>query len=49
MSYPTYLPIIGEISKVVQYKLEGSSFNKIEKELIQTAAMCIRMIKNLKE
>ncbi len=39
----------GEVTKaVLQYKYEGGSFEDIKSELIQTAAMCMRMLENLK-
>ena len=39
----------GEITKaVLHYKKEGGSFEDVKSELIQTAAMCMRMLKNLK-
>lgn len=40
----------GEVTRaVVQYDMEGGKLEEIRKELIQTAAMCIRMIENLPE
>ena len=39
----------GEVAKaVLHYHHENGSFEDIEEELIQTAAMCVRMLKNLK-
>ncbi len=39
----------GEVTKaVLHYHYEGGSFEHIEEELIQTAAMCMRMLENLK-
>lgn len=39
----------GEVTRaVVQYVLEGGEREPIEMELVQTAATCIRMIKNLR-
>lgn len=38
----------GEVTKaVLHYKREGGSLRDIKKELIQTAAMCMRMLQNL--
>ena len=39
----------GEVAKaVLHYKHEGGSMEDIRDELLQTAAMCIRMLENLK-
>lgn len=39
----------GEVAKaVLQYEDESGSLSEIEEELLQTAAMCIRMLKNLR-
>lgn len=38
----------GEVTKaVLHYHYENGAFENIEKELIQTAAMCMRMIERL--
>ena len=38
----------GEVTKaVLHYKREGGTLNDVQEELIQTAAMCMRMLKNL--
>lgn len=38
----------GEVAKsVLHYEYEGGSLQDIKDELVQTAAMCIRMLKNL--
>lgn len=38
----------GEVSKaVLQYQDEGGSLDEVKEELIQTAAMCLRMLLNL--
>ncbi len=38
----------GEVSKaVLHYHDEGGSIDDVRKELIQTAAMCMRMLENL--
>lgn len=40
----------GEVSKaVLQYEDEGGSIEAVKLELIQTCAMCFRMLKNLPE
>lgn len=38
----------GEVSRaVLRYADEGASIKEVEEELIQCAAMCFRMLKNL--
>lgn len=38
----------GEVTKaVLQYEYEGGTIEQVEEELIQTAAMCLRMLNNL--
>ena len=38
----------GEVAKaVLQYKREGGDLQDVKDELVQTAAMCIRMLENL--
>lgn len=38
----------GEVTKAVLHqKYENGSLEEVENELIQTAAMCIRMLKNM--
>jgi NTP pyrophosphatase (non-canonical NTP hydrolase) len=38
----------GEVTRaVLQYKDEGGSIEDVKKELIHTAAMCMRMLENL--
>lgn len=38
----------GEVTKaVLHYEYEFGSLNDVKKELIQTAAMCVRMLKNI--
>ena len=38
----------GEVAKaVLQYKREGGELQEVKDELVQTAAMCIRMLENL--
>ena len=38
----------GEVTKaVLHYHYEGGELNHVKEELIQTAAMCMRMLKNL--
>lgn len=40
----------GEVSRaVLQYDEEGGSIEAVKEELIQTCAMCYRMLKNLPE
>jgi NTP pyrophosphatase (non-canonical NTP hydrolase) len=40
----------GEVSRAInQYDMEGGSKQAIKDELIQTAAMCIRMLKMLEK
>ena len=39
----------GEVAKaVLHYKYEGGSLEDVRDELLQIAAMCIRMLENLK-
>ncbi|WP_299122361.1 hypothetical protein [uncultured Tenacibaculum sp.] len=39
----------GEATRAaLQFEYEGGKIEEVEKELIQTAAMCIRMLKNIK-
>lgn len=39
----------GELTRAaVQYEMEGGDIEEIRKEAIQTAATCIRLLKNLK-
>lgn len=38
----------GEVTKAaLQFEYEGCSLEEVENELIQTAAMCLRMLKNI--
>jgi NTP pyrophosphatase (non-canonical NTP hydrolase) len=38
----------GEVAKaVLQYKREGGDLQEVKDELVQTAAMCIRMLENI--
>ncbi|HDY88900.1 MAG TPA: hypothetical protein ENH82_12410 [bacterium] len=40
---------VGEVSKaILHYQYEKGPFDDIEKELIQTASMCLRMLENLR-
>jgi len=40
----------GEVTKaVLQYKREGGKLQDVRSELVQTAAMCMRMLQNLPE
>ena len=40
----------GEVAKaVLQYQDENGSLNEIKKELVQTAAMCMRMLETIKK
>ncbi|WP_272149788.1 hypothetical protein [Tenacibaculum aiptasiae] len=39
----------GEATRAaLQFEYEGGKIEEVEKELIQTAAMCIRMLKNIR-
>ena len=39
----------GEVTKaVLQYTVEGGSIESVKEELVQTAAMCVRMLEALK-
>ena len=39
----------GEVTKaVLQYKYEDGTYEHIQEELIHTAAMCMRMLQNMK-
>ncbi len=40
----------GEVTRaVLHYKYENGSIDNVREELIQTAAMCVRMLENLPE
>jgi len=40
----------GEVTKaVLHYHYEGGTFEHIQEELVQTAAMCMRMLQNLQQ
>lgn len=40
----------GEVTKaVLQYKYEDGTYEHIKEELIHTAAMCMRMLQNMKQ